>query len=94
MFNLWFIYAIVSVADLILTGIYLNPNIEANPVASWIWSTFGFLGITLYKVAIVSSIYPMSIYIYNKSPITCKLILLFGILATSFACALFFIALN
>lgn len=94
MFSLWFIYAIVSVADLILTGIYLNPKIEANPVASWIWSTFGFLGIALYKVAIVSSIYPMSVYIYNKSPTTCKLILLFGILATSFACALFFIALN
>ena len=51
--ELWLIYAIVSLADLTLTCLYLSPELEANPIASWIWSKFGYLGITSFKILIV-----------------------------------------
>ncbi len=89
MFKLWLMYAIVSVADLILTGSLLNPSTEGNPVASWIWSTFGFLGIALYKLVIVMSIYPMCLYVGTKNRLAAKCILIFAIFLTASVCMLF-----
>ena len=88
--KLWFIYAIVSVADLVLSGLYLNPSLEANPIASWTWATFGYLGLVLYKALIVCAIiYPACRLIERKRKNVAKIMLCFGIIATTAACILF-----
>ena len=88
--TLWLIYAIVSVADLVLSGLYLNPSLEANPMAAWIWTTFGYLGLVIYKVLIVSVlIYPTCKFIERKRENVAKIMLCFAILITTMACLLF-----
>tara|TARA_Y100001963_G_C6467787_1_gene303090 strand:- start:119 stop:406 length:288 start_codon:yes stop_codon:yes gene_type:complete len=88
--KLWLIYAIVSVADLVLSGLYLNPSLEANPVAAWIWSTFGYSGLAAYKSLVIYAIvYPSCKYIERKNKTVAKAILCFAILATSITCLLF-----
>ncbi len=90
MLNLWLIYAIVSVADLILTGLFLDASTEANPIASWIWSTSGYLGIIIYKIfIIIFLIYPLCKRIEKNSVRAAKFVILFGIFATSMTCILF-----
>jgi hypothetical protein len=88
--KLWLIYAIVSVADLVLTGLLLNPNLEANPLASWIWSTFGYSGIVLYKIIILSLlVYPVCRALQKRSLFIAKSVLYFGIFSTTATCLLF-----
>tara|TARA_A100000172_G_C2936549_1_gene74096 strand:+ start:50 stop:343 length:294 start_codon:yes stop_codon:yes gene_type:complete len=88
--NLWLIYAIVSVADLILTGLLLEPELEANPAASWIWSTFGYSGIVLYKIVLLSFlVYPACRSLEKRSVFAAKAVLYFGIFSTSITCLLF-----
>ena len=87
---LWLLYAIVSLADLILTCLYLSPQLEANPIASWIWSKFGYLGIISFKFLIILClVYPICSMIENRSPLAAKTVLLFGIFFTLIACMLF-----
>ena len=87
---LWLIYAIVSLADLILTGFYLNPELEANPIASWIWTKFGYIGIILFKILILTClVYPICTAIQRRSCLAAKIVLCFGIFSTSMACILF-----
>ena len=88
--KLWLIYAIVSVADLVLSGLYLNPSLEANPVAAWIWATFGYLGLVTYKVLILSVlVYPACRFIETKREKVAKIMLCFAIFVTTMACLLF-----
>ena len=88
--KLWLIYAIVSMADLILTGMYLNPELESNPVASWIWSRFGYSGIICFKVfTLFFIIYPCCKAIERKNSAAAKVVLFLGILLTTITCLLF-----
>ena len=88
--NLWLAYAIVSVADLVLTGLFLDASTEANPIASWIWSTSGYLGIILYKIFIIAFlIYPSCKRVEKRNKLAAKAIILFGIFVTSVTCVLF-----
>ena len=88
--ELWLIYAIVSLADLTLTCLYLSPELEANPIASWIWSTFGYAGIISFKIFVVLCIiYPACRIIESKNPFAAKAIICLGIFFTSLACILF-----
>jgi len=88
--KLWFAYTIVSIADLILTGIYLNPDLEGNPVASWIWSKFGYTGIIYFKFfALFFIIYPCCKAIERKNSSAAKAVLILGILLTTITCLLF-----
>jgi len=87
---LWLLYAIVSLADLTLTCLYLSPELEANPIASWIWSKFGYLGIICFKFLIILCfVYPICKAIENRNPIVAKTVLSFGIFFTLMACLLF-----
>jgi len=88
--TLWLIYAIVSVADLVLSGLYLDPSLEANPIAAWIWATFGYLGLVTYKGLIVSVVvYPACRFIERRREKVAKIMLCFAILITTMACLLF-----
>jgi len=88
--KLWFTYAIVSMADLILTGIYLNPDLESNPAASWIWSQFGYSGIIVFKIfTLFFIIYPCCKVIERKNLLAAKAVLFLGILFTAITCLLF-----
>lgn len=87
---LWLIYAIVSLADLTLTCLYLSPQLEANPIASWIWSKFGYLGIISFKFLVLFCIvYPICRMIESKNPLAAKIVLSFGIFFTLIVCVLF-----
>ena len=91
---LWFIYAIVSLADLILSGMFLSPSLEANPVASWIWSKFGYLGLITFKILLITFVaYPCCYVIQRHSIKVAKYILYFGIICTSLTCLIFGAAL-
>ena len=88
--KLWLAYAIVSIADLVLTCLYLSPQLEANPIASWIWSNFGYAGIILFKILTVSClIYPACKKVERKRPDLAKKLLWFGIFSTGITCLLF-----
>ena len=87
---LWLLYAIVSLADLILTCLYLSPELEANPIASWIWSKFGYLGIISFKfLVLLCIVYPICRMIEKKNPLAAKIVLSLGIFFTLVACTLF-----
>ena len=87
---LWFIYAIVSLADLILSGIFLNPSMEANPIASWIWSKFGYIGIVFFKIAVVCFlIYPTVKYIEKSNKKISLILMTVAIFLTGITCILF-----
>ena len=88
--ELWLIYAIVSLADLTLTCLYLSPELEANPIASWIWSTFGYFGLITFKILAITCIaYPCWRIVAIRSVKAAKFILYFGIVITSLTCLLF-----
>ena len=87
---LWLVYAIVSLVDLTLTCLYLSPELEANPIASWIWSKFGYLGIISFKFLVLFClVYPICRMIENQNPFAAKIVLSFGIFCTLVACVLF-----
>jgi len=87
---LWLLYAIASLADLILTCLYLSPELEANPIASWIWSKFGYSGIISFKFLILLFfVYPICRAIEKRSPISARVVLSLGIFFTLVACILF-----
>lgn len=90
MLTLWLIFTIVSVADLILTGMYLDPSLEANPIAAWIWSTFGYPGLAVFKVSIIFLIiYPSVKHIEKRRKGVAILMMLFAITVTTITCLLF-----
>ena len=87
---LWLLYAIVSLADLTLTCLYLSPELEANPIASWIWSKFGYSGIISFKFLVLFCIvYPICRIIEKKNPLAAKTVISLGIFFTLVACILF-----
>ena len=87
---LWLLYAIVSLADLILTCLYLSPQLEANPIASWIWSKFGYSGIISFKfLVLLCIVYPICRIIQKKNPLAAKTVISLGIFFTLVACILF-----
>tara|TARA_Y100000004_G_C8757213_1_gene344959 strand:+ start:83 stop:370 length:288 start_codon:yes stop_codon:yes gene_type:complete len=87
---LWLLYAIVSLADLTLTCLYLSPELEANPIASWIWSKFGYLGIVSFKfLVLLCIVYPICRMIQKKNPLAAKIVISLGIFFTLVACILF-----
>ena len=89
MYALWLLYSIVSAADLTLTVMLLTPETEGNPIAQWIWSTFGFFGVFLFKVLIVSFVLLVCKTIHKKRPKTANNLLGFGIISTSITCLFF-----
>lgn len=90
MLNLWLIFAIVSLADLTLTCLYLSPELEANPIASWIWSKFGYSGIISFKFLVLSCVvYPACKIIEGKSPLAARAVVCLGIFFTILTCTLF-----
>ena len=87
---LWLFYAIVSLADLTLTCLYLSPELEANPIASWIWSKFGYSGIISFKFLVLSCVvYPICRMIEKRSALAAKIVLSLGIFFTIIVCILF-----
>ena len=93
--KLWLMYALVSVADLTLTGFLLEPSLEANLIASWIWTTFGFYGLILYKIFIILFIvYPVVSYVETRRPKAAKTIMSFGIILTATVCLMFGFGVN
>ena len=89
MYVLWFFYAIVSAADLTLTMLVLTPETEGNPIAQWIWSTFGFTGVCLFKFVIVSGVLFICKIIHKKRPKTANSLLCFAIISTLITCLFF-----
>lgn len=87
--NLWVIYIIVSAADLFLSGIYLNPSMEANPMAAWTWTAFGYVGLMTYKMLALSVIYTTCNAIIKRNVVAAKMVLWFGIISTMTVCLLF-----
>jgi len=88
--KLWLLYTIVSIADLILTGLYLSPGLEGNPAASWIWSKFGYSGVVFFKFfTIFCIIYPCCKIIERNSAKAAKIVLWLGIFLTTITCLSF-----
>lgn len=90
MSNLWFVYLLVSLLDLIFTGFFLSSKTEANPLASYVWDSFGYVGIVFYKIIIVFFIIKPSVeYISHKNFMLAKAMIILGIFLTSLTCLLF-----
>jgi hypothetical protein len=87
--RLWLIYFAVSAADLFLSINYLNPAMEANPIAAWMWAAFGYTGLVLFKTLNVLVVYVTCNLIYKQSPFAAKMVLCFGIFITTTVCLLF-----
>ena len=96
--RLFAIYLAVSLLDLILTGAFLTPDTEANPVASAIWSNFGFGGLIVYKILMVSivclGLYAAIRLEWKLKERWAKAILLIGIIMTGLACLSFVFTLT
>ena len=91
--KLFAIYLAVNLLDLILTGAFLTPDTEANPAASAIWSNFGFGGLIVYKILMVS-IVGLGLFAairleWELKERWAKAILLIGIIMTALACLSF-----
>ena len=89
MLVLCLLYCIVSLIDLILTGLILQPTCEANPMAQWVWVKFGFAYLILFKFFMVSVILFICKKIHEVRPSTAKIILSIGVILTSLTCLLF-----
>ena len=96
--RLFAIYLAVNLLDLILTGAFLTPDTEANPAASAIWSNFGFGGLIVYKILMVSIV---GLGLFAAIRLEWKLkerwaraILLIGIIMTALACLSFVFTLT
>ena len=91
--RLFAIYLAVNLLDLILTGTLLTPDTEANPAASAIWSNFGFGGLVVYKILMVSivclGLYAAIRLEWELKERWAKAILLIGIIMTALACLSF-----
>jgi hypothetical protein len=91
--RLFAIYLAVNLLDLILTGAFLTPDTEANPVASVIWSNFGFGGLIAYKILMVSivclGLYAAVRLEWKLKERWVKAILVIGIIVTALACLSF-----
>ena len=86
----WLIYFLVSLCDLYLTILFLEPNTEGNPIASKVWSAFGLKGIIFYKTFMVLCVvYPICRYIEKKNDKAAKTVVSIGIVFTSITCLLF-----
>ena len=84
MLQLWCLYAIVSVADLILTALFLDHKTEGNPIAAWVWASYGFYGVAVYKIlAIKWGIFVPTTILHSKRPKLAEKVLKFGIIITS-----------
>lgn len=88
--KLWLLYFVVSLFDLYLTLLFLDPTTEGNPIASKIWSIFGLTGIVFYKIFMVFCVvYPICKYIQKKNIKAAKTIIIIGIISTFITCVLF-----
>ena len=88
----------MNLLDLILTGAFLTPDTEANPAASAIWSNFGFGGLIVYKILMVS-IVCLGLYFaiqldWKLKERWAKVILVIGIIMTALACLSFVFTLT
>ena len=96
--RLFAIYLAVNVLDLVLTGVFLTPDTEANPAASAIWSNFGFGGLIVYKILMVS-IVGLGLFAairleWELKERWARVILLIGIIMTALACLSFVFTLT
>ena len=96
--RLFAIYLAVNLLDLILTGAFLTPDTEANPAASAIWSNFGFGGLVVYKILMVSivclGLYAAIRLEWKLKERWGKVILCVGIMITALACLSFLFLLE
>ena len=83
------LYCLVSLIDLLLTGLIIQPDHEANPVARWVWEEFGFAYLIVFKALMVFLILLICRKINQLRPTTAKIILCIGVLLTSLVCLLF-----
>jgi len=86
---LWLLYLAASAADLYLSVLNLNPEMEANPLAAWTWAAFGYKGLILFKILSILIIYLICNSIYKKSRIAAKYVMSFGVFVTTLTCLLF-----
>ena len=86
---LWLLYLTASAADLYLSILNLNPEMEANPLAAWTWAAFGYKGLILFKILTILVIYFICNSIYNKSRLAAKCVMTFGVCVTTLTCLLF-----
>ena len=79
----------VSVMDVVLTFCLLNTGsfYESNPIANQILQHWGFLGMTLYKLLIVSSVMMIANIISIWRVNTSRFLLAFGTVATAMVVA-------
>ena len=91
--RLFIIYLAVNALDLILTGLFLTSDTEANPVASAIWSNFGFPALIFYKILMVSivvlGLHTVLKLQWEEKKYWVKFILGIGITITALACLSF-----
>src|SRR5437868_15457445 len=80
------IFLLLSGADLFLTWQLLRQSggqfYESNPVASAWLATYGWIGLIIFKVAMVAMIGLLAIYISLYRPRTSNFILVFACLVT------------
>ncbi len=64
-----YIFVFFSVLDLTFTGILsLNPMFEeTNPIADWIFKSWGFLGMAIYKIILMAFAYLVALVIKKEA---------------------------
>lgn len=75
-------FILLSLADLVLTRVLLVQSggdiYEANPVASTIITQLGWSALTLYKLALVSLVSGIVLFVGHYRPVTARRLLLFA----------------
>lgn len=77
---MWIIYILLNIYDLVMSYYFLDHSVEANPIAKYLWATFGYDSVIYLKclsIIFVSSIY---LYLRIKDKKKSNLIIKFGII--------------
>jgi hypothetical protein len=63
------LFVVLSALDLIFTLSLIDVcqmNIEGNPIASFFYETFGWIGMTFFKINMIAIAGTIAIYIHHK----------------------------
>lgn len=73
------VFILVNFADVVLTGLAIRYGAgEANPLANWIWGTFGLYGMAIYKFGLVTFVLLVCQVVYPTHPKTARGVLVAG----------------
>jgi hypothetical protein len=74
-------FLLLSILDLLLTLHLIGGSTqvyESNPIARWFFDLYGWLGLTAFKVILVSLVLSLIVIIYRNRPRTARRLLAFG----------------